>query len=198
MPSRLIKRSGALTLDRYQDSFAQLREFDGWRCWWCPLASALIAMTIWAWPVIGGVAGFYIGGDGSSVVRVALGVIVGQALSSLARWWLPAKPWLAPLNWRFRKYEIDFDLSNSWPVLLRDADYDRAQRALRRVGLSPHSGRRTYPPDDAPQLDATFTVSPTRATPTDADLQADIARVLSGAGIEGRVGGHEFEPGLSY
>jgi hypothetical protein len=194
MPPKLLKRSNALTLGRYRDSFAVLREFDGWRCWWCPIASGLILAGLYLLPVIGGVACVYVGGNNHSFLRVTAGVCLALVLADVSRRLIRREPWLAPLNWRFRRYESPGDLSESWPVLLQEADYDRAQVALRRAALSPHSGRRTHPPDDAPQLDATFTVSPTRSTPPSLDLRGEIARVLSSIGIEGRVGGHEFKP----
>jgi hypothetical protein len=194
MPQGLLKRSNALTGDRYRDSFALLREFDGWRCWWCPIASAAIFVGLYALPVVGGVASVYVGGDSHNLLRVTIGVCIALALGSLSRRLLRHKPWLASLDWRFRRYESPGDLSESWPVLLRNMDYERAQTSLRRAALSPHSGRRTPSPPDAPQLDATFTVSPTRSTAAGTDLRAKIADVLSSAGIEGRVGGHEFRP----
>jgi hypothetical protein len=194
MSPGLLKRSNALTVDRYRDSFALLREFDGWKCWWCPVASAAILVGLYALPVVGGVASVYLGGSDRELLRVTVGVCIALALGDLSRRLLRRQPWLAPLDWRFRRYEAPGDLSESWPVLLRDVDYERAQAVLRRAALSPHSGRRTPPPPDAPQFDATFTVSPTRATRAGIDLRAEIATVLSKAGIEGRVGGLNFSP----
>lgn len=194
MSSGLVKRLNALTLNRYRDSFALLREFDGWHCWWCPVASATILAGLYLLPVVGGVASVYVGGSDRDLLRVTIGVCIALALAGLSTRLLRYEPWLAPLDWRFRRYETSGDLSESWPVLLQGSDYERAQSVLRRARLSPHSGRRTPPPPDAPKLDSTFTVSPTRATPTGTDLCTEIARVLSSAGIHGRVGGHEFSP----
>jgi hypothetical protein len=194
MSSGFAKRSNALTLNRYRDSFALLREFDGWRCWWSPVASAVILAGLYLLPVVGGVASVYVGGSNRDLLRVTIGVCIALALAGLSTRLLRHEPWLAPLDWRFRRYETPGDFSESWPVLLREGDYDRAQSVLRRARLSPHSGRRTPPPPDAPLLDSTFTVSPTRATPTGIDLCMEIAHALSNAGIGGRVGGHEFSP----
>lgn len=186
----------ALVVDpqSYRYAFAELREYDGWRCCWCPLVSGLILLGLYGMPVVGGVASVYLGGDSDSLFRVTLGVCLALVLAALSRRLLRDQPWLMPLRWRSRRYQADPDLATAWPVLLREADNDRAQRTLRRASLSPHSGRRTFPPPDAPQLDATFTVSPTRATPAGVDLKAKVADLLSGVGIEGRVGGHEFKP----
>jgi hypothetical protein len=178
----------------YRDAFAELREYDGWRCCWCPLVSGLIFLGLYGMPVVGGVASVYLGGDSHSLFRVALGVCLALVLAALSRRLLRDQPWLMPLKWRLRRYEAVTELSTAWPVLLREADYDRAQKILRRAWLSPHSGRRTFSPPDTPQLDATFTVSPTRATPAGVDLKAKIADLLSGVGIEGRAGGHAFKP----
>jgi hypothetical protein len=175
----------------YRDSFALLRQFDGWRCWWCPVASGMIFGGLYTMPVIGGVASIYLAHN-RSVVAITVGVVIAIALAEFSKRLIRRQPWFAPVDWRFGRYATSNDFSGAVQVLVREADYDRACRLLRRAKLCPESGRRTQPPPDVPELDATFSVLPTKATPPTSDLKTDIAQLLVEAGIGGRAGGLEF------
>jgi hypothetical protein len=175
----------------YRDSFALLRQFDGWRCWWCPVASGIIFGGLYTMPVVGGVGSIYLA-HSRSVVVITLGVVAAIMLAEISKRLIRRQPWFAPLGWRFGRYATPNDFSGAVQVLIKEAGYDRACRLLRQAKLCPESGRRTPPPPDAPELDATFSVLPTKAAPTTSDLKADIAQLLVEVGIGGRAGGLEF------
>lgn len=175
----------------YRDSFALLREFDGWRCWWCPAVSGVIFGGLYTMPVVGGMASIYLAHSRSMVV-ITLGVVIAVMLAEISKRLIRRQPWFAPLGWRFGRYTTPSDFSSAVQVLVREADCDRACRLLRRAKLCPESGRRTPSPPDAPELDATFSVLPTKAATPTSDLNADIAQLLVEAGIGGRAGGLEF------
>ena len=146
---------------------------------------------LYTMPVIGGVASIYFA-HSRSVVIITVGVVIAIVLAELSKRLIRRQPWFAPLDWRYSRYATPNDFSGAVQVLVREADYDRACRLLRRAKLCPESGRRTPPPPDAPELDATFSVLPTKAAPPTSDLKADIAQLLVEAGIAGRAGGLEF------
>jgi hypothetical protein len=172
---------------------ASLREYEGLACIW-PVVVGSSRVAFWSLilPVVGGLVSVYVGAQGASTPRIVLGVTVAAILTRVGSIRATGSAWWQPLADRLWSYEDAGGADSTLPICLRDVDYERAVRALRRdklaVGTTVGKPRS---PADAPWLDGQLWVHRPRAWPPrdGADLRDQAAGVLRSAGIEARVGG---------
>jgi hypothetical protein len=137
---------------------ASLSEYEGLACIW-PVVVGLFRVAFWSLilPIVGGLISVYVGASGGSVPRVALGVTVAVVLTKVGSIRAARSAWWQPLADRLWSYEDAGAADSSLPICVRDSDYQRAARALRREKLAVGTTvGRPRPPVDVPWLDGSF------------------------------------------
>lgn len=181
----------------FREMVRVLRAFEGRRCTWRISAAAVIYGAIHLLPVIGAVAGIYVGAP-HIFPRIVLGVVVSLGFGAVAARISRRTPWRALLENRLRTYEEPNPLGFV-ELLVQDHDVTDADRALRRARFTPLYGARVpTPPPDAPELTARIGVQESTAwmrSTSDHDRLQRIATILAAAGIRARVGGVDAFPG---
>jgi hypothetical protein len=176
-----------------REMLASLREYEGVACIWPVIVgSARVAFWSLILPILGGLASVYVGDQGGSTPRIVLGVTVAVVLTKIGSVRATRSAWWQPLADRLWSYEDAGGADSSLPICVRDSDYERAARVLRRDKLTVGTTvGRPHPPTDAPWLDGQLWVHRPRAWPPrdGVDLREQAARVLRRAGIEARVAG---------
>jgi hypothetical protein len=128
-----------------------LRAFEGWRA--LPRL-AIAGMTFGAialLPVVGSVAGIYLGAP-HVFARIVLGVAVSVGFGSIAERITRHAPWRGVLESPLWTYEEPNPLGFV-ELLVQDKDFEHAYRVLRRAHFTPQYGARVgSPPPDAPEL----------------------------------------------
>lgn len=188
-PSFLGKVRGYLFLSR------RLREYGGWKSQWRPVAGLLVALALLLLPVVGGVAGVYLG-QSHDLLSATIGVCVALVLAWVSSRLAKGEPWDGPVRRGLHFYEQTDNPAGPTLILFREADYDRAERLLRRHKYFVHSGKKiVVPPTDVPHLNTEMVVyrSPV-VKPQVADLKASLVALLREAGIEARVSGEDVVP----
>jgi len=173
-----------------------LCQFEGRRCLWrVPVAAAAYG-AIAVLPVVGAVAGIYVGSD-LKLSHVVVGTIVSLGLAESARRLACKRPWRAMFARRLWTYEAPSPRT-TLEVLIRDQDFIRAHRVLRRNRFVPMYGAQVgVPPSDA--LDLTLRVGVQepvawmRST-SDGDRIGRIAAVFEAEGMRARVAGCDVIP----
>jgi hypothetical protein len=173
----------------------RLREYGGWKTQWRPVAGLLIALGLLLLPIVGGVASVYLG-QSHDLVSATAGVCVALALAWVSSRLAKGAPWDAPVKRGLRLYEQIDNPAGPTLILVREADYDRAERLLRRHKYFAHSGKRiVVPPSDVPHLDTELVVYRSSAVkPQIVDLKASLVALLGEAGLEARVSGEDVVP----
>lgn len=173
-----------------------LRQFEGRRCLWrAPVAIAAYG-AIWLLPLVGAVAGIYVGSD-LRLSHVVLGTIVSLGLAELARRLDRKKPWRAVFARRLWTYEAPSPRT-TLEVLVRDEDFIQAHRVLRRNKFVPIYGAQVgVPPSDATDLTVRLGVQEPVAwmrSASDEDRIGRIAAVFEAARVRARVAGRDVIP----
>jgi hypothetical protein len=143
--------------------------------------------------VLGAVASAYIV-DLSRPATVFLGACIAIALDRLGTGWrvkhgvqllVPRRLWA----WEHSVVGGETEV----PLLINDADVDRASRLLRAADLSPGGCVRVpVPPEDAPWGDTRMVVRLPIASKNREPLNEQVKRALGAAGIRGRICGEDF------
>jgi hypothetical protein len=181
----------------YRRMVRVLREFEGWRCLWRLPLAAVMFLAVVLLPLVGTVAGIYIGASLKLICVVAgAAVTLGSAGIASAMW--RRKPWRGIVARRLWTFEAPAPATEV-PVLVRnERDVDALCKAMRRAHFNPSSMLHVgTPPDDAPDLRFRVTVQePERwkRSSSDADRLKRIADVLRKAGVRARVAGLDVVP----
>lgn len=180
---------------RYLYLSRRLREYGGWKSQWRLVAGFLIALALLLLPVVGGVAGVYLGQSHDPLSATA-GVCLTLTLAWISSRLAKGEPWEGPIRRGLHFYEQTDNPAGPAPILFREADYDRAEKLLRRHKYNAHSGKKiVVPPTDVPHLNTEMVVYRSPAVkPQVADLKASLVALLGEAGIEARVSGEDVVP----
>jgi hypothetical protein len=168
-----------------------LRAFEGWRCLPRIAVAAIAFGAIHLLPLIGAVAGIYVGAN-LKLADVVLGTVVSLGSGYLAVWISRRAPWRAILVNRIWTYE-EPNPRGFVELLIQDEAWADTYRVLRRARFTPlYSASVGTPPPDAPDLTARIGVQEPEAwkqSTSDDDRLWRIASVLAPAGIRARVAG---------
>jgi hypothetical protein len=180
----------------YRNLFWWLRQHEGWRAIRWPAAAVGLLIAVWAMPLAGGIASYYVAKGDDSFSIVALSVAVTLALGGVGASWSRRRPWHALLVNRVVGYEEQTDPHAYARGCIALADRDRALQALRRSGLQARTARSPGPPD-APELDCRLEIyRPRNCTKPGLDAVDDQAlRLLFELGVSGRVGSRDVRTG---
>jgi hypothetical protein len=174
-----------------------LRQFEGWRCLWRVLAAAAAFGATWLLPVVGAVAGIYVGSD-LKLYRVVFGAIVSLGSTAVAGLFARRKPWRSIFARRLLTYEAPNPRA-TLEVLIRNEDFIRAHQMLRRNRFVPrYSALLVVPPSDATDLSTRIGVQEPAAwmrSTSDEDRIRRIAAAFDTAGMRARVSGRDVFPG---
>jgi hypothetical protein len=177
----------------YRDQLKLLWQYEPWICTWRVGVDLLLRAIPAVLAILGAVASAYIV-DLSRPATVFLGACIAIALDRLGTGWrvkhgvrllVPRRLWA----WEHAVVGEETEA----PLLLNEADTDRASRLLRAAHLSPGGWVRIpVPPHDAPWGDTRMMVRLPIASKNTAPLAEQVKRALGVAGIRGRVSGEDF------
>jgi hypothetical protein len=177
----------------YRDQLKLLWQYEPWVCTWRVGADVLLRAAPAVPAILGAVASAYIV-DLSRPATVFLGACIAIALDRLGTGWrvkhgvrllVPRRLWA----WEHAVVGGETEV----PLLINDADADRASRLLRAAHLSPGGWVRVpAPPQDAPWGNTRMVVRLPIASKNTEPLAEQVKRALGVPGIRGRVSGDDF------
>jgi hypothetical protein len=174
----------------YEKLVRLLWEFEGVRGVRWPAEALGMFVVVWSLPIAGLVGSFYLVEDGHPFYLVLLIALITVALAMVSAQYSQQHPWRTLLERRASAY-LEWTETRPYAyVRVRQADWERATRALRRTRLSIAHGRVLLsPPADEPHLDWDIFVF--RPAPCDGPGVASVEDAAVGAfehaGIEARV-----------
>lgn len=177
----------------YRDQLRLLWQYEAWVCIWRVAADALLKAAPAVPGVLGAVASAYII-NLSRPATVVLGACIAIALDRLGTAWREAHGVRLLVPGRLWEWEHSVvGGETEAPLLINEADVDRACRLLRAAHLSPGGWVRVpVPPEDAPWGDTRMLVRLPIASKSTESLIEQVMRALGAAGVRGRIGGEDF------
>lgn len=182
---------------RYRSALKRLLEYEGRRCLWRAAVGGALLVSAPAIAIGGFVVGAYLADGLHDPVRVALAAIVTLSAGKCAALLWRRRLWDALLITRLCSYETD-NSPGDLNTVIRNADFIRACRALRRAKLYPVGG--THLPQGLPgavDLDLKLIVSRPRQWhgPNTPETYVQVRDCLQAAGIRARVASEDINQG---
>lgn len=177
----------------YRDQLELLWQYEPWVCSWRVAADLLLRAAPALPAILGAVASAYII-DLSRPATVFLGACIAITLDRLGTGWRIKRGVRLLVPHRLWAWEHPVvGEETEAPLLINDADVDRASRLLRAAHLSPGgSVRIPVPPQDAPWGDTRMVVRLPIASKNAEPLAEQVKGALGTGGIRGRVSGEDF------
>jgi hypothetical protein len=174
----------------------RLREYEGPRCLWRPVACAAVFATVVLLPLAGWVGEVYIVANGQSLALVIIGVGVALILTALADRFRKREPWRALVVGRLWTFEKPDAVQLA--LLVGVSDLETAARELRHAKFNPFLERLIgAPPDDAPELNGEILVYRPEAWHPEMDhkgFKEGVKAALSNVDLRARVSGDDIYP----